>query len=216
MKNGTLNLKLGTHFWDNIRKLNSSVLFNNNLKWLQFQIIRNSLQTNYIVSHFVRHVSPMCKFCSKSEEKISHLYWLCEHVSSFLVEVFQYVSSTGLNFAPSKTDFIFGCPKDPFDHPNNYLSLLIKKFIWQTKFKSASLTILGLKIYLRVCLAELKSIYELKNKANLFHEWINLYSDLCPEVQDACNPLQTQASAVLHMLVPPATPLQARPSDPPS
>ena len=121
-------------FWDKTRKLNSSIQFNNNLKWLQFQIIRNSLQTNHIVSHFVRNVSPMCKYCSESEEKISHLFWFCQNVSSFLVEVFQYVSSTGLNYAPSKTDFIFGCPKDPFDHPNNYLSLLLKKFIWQTKF----------------------------------------------------------------------------------
>ena len=210
-----LQTRYSIDFWDKIRKLNAAIMFNNNLKWLQFQIIRNSLQTNYIVSHFKRTVSPMCKYCSIFEEKISHLFWLCEHVNTFLVGVFQYVSSTGLNYEPSKSEFIFGCPKESFDHPKNYLSLLIKKYIWITKFKSASLTILGLKNYLKMCIGELKVIYDVKNKANLFHEWIYLYSDLCQEVQDASDPLHTQPAGVLHLLVPPATPLQAALSVPP-
>ena len=61
-------------FWDKTRKLYSSISFNNNLKWLQFQIVRNSLQTNYIVSHFIRNISPLCKFCGQADEQISHLF----------------------------------------------------------------------------------------------------------------------------------------------
>ena len=113
-------------FWDGIRKLNASISFNNNIKWLQFQIIRNSLQTNYIVSHFIRTVSHLCKYCNNFSEKISHLYWDCVYVKTFLNETFQYISSTGLLFDPTKTEFIFGNHKVPFYHSTNYLSQLIR------------------------------------------------------------------------------------------
>ena len=36
-------------FWDKIRHLNSTVVSDNNMKWLQYQINRNCLQTNFIV-----------------------------------------------------------------------------------------------------------------------------------------------------------------------
>ena len=75
---------LSVTFWEKIRHLNSTINFDNPNKWLQFQIIRNSLQTNYIVSHFIRNVSPLCKFCGIFNEKISHIFWFCPTVKSFL------------------------------------------------------------------------------------------------------------------------------------
>ena len=126
-------------------------------------------------------------------------------------EAFDYVKSTGLNYAPTKNEFIFGCLKETFDHPNNYLSLLLKKFIWATKFKTANLSIVGLKGFLKMCLRELKEIYDLKDKAFMFNKWINLYSDLCRE-EDARNPLQAPdqvpdplQSAIVHDLLLSAT-----------
>ena len=83
---------------------------------------------------------------------------------------------------------------------------MIKKYIWTNKFKSATLTIVGLKGYLRVCLNELKNIYEIKDKANLFDKWINLYSDLCQEDEDAGNlvhtPVSLHPTPVLDLLIP--------------
>ena len=53
--------ELGTNFsiqfWNNSRRLCTNIKFDNKIKWLQFQIIRNSLQTNYIVGHFNINVS---------------------------------------------------------------------------------------------------------------------------------------------------------------
>ena len=82
------------------------------------------------------------------------------------------------------------------EHPKNYLSLLIKKFIWKTKFKNAFLNMVGLKTYLKTCLKELKVIYEIKDQALIFNEWIMLYSDLCQEPQDAIHHVPPQASPV--------------------
>ena len=187
-------------FWDRIRKLNSSISFNNNIKGLQFQIIRNSLQTNYIVSHFIRNVSPLCQYCNNFDEKISHLYWGCVYVHDFLNETFLYIRSTGMDYAPTKTEFLFGNLNETFNHPKNYISLLIKKYIWATKFKSAILSIVGIKNFIKSCLRELKMIFVIKEKADLFNEWIILYSDLCQVGNHAGNPVQTPPPEVQHLL----------------
>ena len=183
-------------FWDKIRHLNSTVNFDNNIKWLQFQIIRNCLQTNFIVSHFIPNVSPLCKYCGLSNEKISHLYWLCPNVHSFLEDTFNYINSTGLEYNPTKIEFLFGVPSLSSEHPKNYLSLLIKKFIWKTKFKTDFLSIVGLKTYLKLWLKELKFVYEIKEEALKFNEWIMLYNDLYQEPEDAVHLVPSQPSPV--------------------
>ena len=189
-----LDSVLSVTFWDNVRHLNSTIDFDNPNKWLQFQIIRNCLQTNYIVSHFIRNVSPLCQYCGFSNEKISHIFWFCSIVNIFLNETFEYISSTGLAYFPSKLEFLFGVPEVTFDHPKNYLSLLIKRYIWKVKFGSAILNIVGLKYHLKACLCDLKNIYEKKDEAIKFNDWILLYNDLCQVDQNAVQPFQAPGS----------------------
>ena len=77
---------------------------------------------------------------------------------------------------------------------------MIKKYIWATKFKSANLSIVGIKNFLKSCIKELKIIFDIKEKAELFNEWIMLYRDLCPVDNNAGNPVQTPPPAVQHLL----------------
>ena len=210
-----LETVLSVNFWDKARQLNSTINFDNPGKWLQYQIIRNSLQTNYIVSHFIRNVSPLCEYCGLENEKISHLYWFCRNVRTFLNESFQYIRSTGTDYEPTKLEFLFGFPSESFGHPKNYLSLLIKKYIWKSKFKNAILNIVGLKNHLKMNLCELKIIYDIKEEAIKFNEWILLYSDLCQEVQHALNDVQAQPPQVPPLLLQAAVPLPALSLPPP-
>ena len=168
-------------FWNKVRLLTSKLSLNNNLKWLQFRINRNSLQTKYITSHFIAGISPLCEYCGGEEEKISHLFWLCPVVKQFLINVFQYVENLGMTVNPSMKDFLFGDVRVSFEHPRNYLPLLIKHYIWKTKFLNAVLNLKGFSNFLKDCLNELKIMYEIKNKNSLFNEWVLLYSNLCQD-----------------------------------
>ena len=81
-----------------------------------------------------------------------------------------YVQSLGLDFNPTMKEFLFGDLSVPFDHTKNFLSLLIKRFIWQNKFRNINLSLNGLKNAWKVALNELKIIYELKeNKCGSGH-----------------------------------------------
>ena len=64
------------------------------------------------------------------------------------------------------------------ENPKNLLSLLIKKYIWTSKFKTSLISLVGLRAYLKTYLDEIKTISIVRGKADSFKEWINLYSAL--------------------------------------
>ena len=106
--------ELGTiysvNFWDRARALCSNIDFDNKLKWLQYQIVRNSLQTNFIVSKFKPNISQLCSFCLHidSLELISHLFWLCPYIQNFIGNVINFLNNHGLDYEPTKEQFLFG------------------------------------------------------------------------------------------------------------
>ena len=60
-----LGCTFGVDFWNRTYSLVSKIKFEN--KYLQYQINRNSLFTNYRVSKFQRHISPYCRFCLQAQ-----------------------------------------------------------------------------------------------------------------------------------------------------
>ena len=175
-----LGLNFSINFWDNARRICSSIDFDNQLKWLQFQIVRNSLQTNVIVSHFKRNVSKNCTFCQdpNSEELVSHLFWSCPNVYIFLNDVFAFISNTCLNFSPTKEQFLFGFQKiDPYQ-PKNYIPLVLKKYIWLSKFRTPQLTLVGFRAHLKSYICDLKFMFQFKNVPEKFNEWNTIFDAL--------------------------------------
>ena len=74
----------------------------------------------------------------------------------------------------------------------------LKKYLG-TKFKSANLTIVGIKNFIKSCLRELKIIFDIKEKAELFDEWILFHGDLCQVDNHARNPVQTPTFIWAHL-----------------
>ena len=203
-----LNSTFSIFFWEKARKLCASIKYENPLKWLQFQIIRNSLQTNLIVSHFIANIGPECYYCQLSNEQISHLFWLCPIVSRFLEEVFDLITEYGILFRPTKLQFLFGYLEEAYSTPRNYLTLFVKKFIWNCKFKSdGGLSIVGFKSFLVYILGDIKKMYEITNKPAYFDEWndlfVHLIASLNPLNPDQHGQPPPQVLALLPQAVPP-------------
>ena len=169
-----LQCQLSPLFWKYARLFCSTINFDNGLKWLQYQILRNSLQTNYIVSHFKPQVGPLCSFCGTvpNFETISHLFWTCARIGDFLNEIIAFFTNIGLEFETSKLHFLFGNPNSPPFSIVNFASLVLKKYIWLTKFKSSNLTLVGFRPFFRSRIMDL--IYYLKESkkpAEIIIKW---------------------------------------------
>ena len=168
-----LGSNFSVDFWVNARRLCSEIDFDNQLRWLQYQILRNSLQTNVIVSKFKRDVSQICSYCqnANSLELISHLFWSCHIVTDFLNTVFTFISNTGIHFQPTKIQFIFGNSNYKVYEPENYISLILKKYIWQSKFKSKQLAINRFMSLLKSYILDLKFMFDYKKMSEKFNNW---------------------------------------------
>ena len=167
--------ELGTNFsidfWNNTRRLYTDIKIDNKLKWLQFQTVRNSLQTNYIVGHFINNVQKQCQYCGENFELISHIFWSCRIVRSFFDEITVFFNNIGADFNPNKLQLLFGFHDLSYAHPKNYISLIFKRYIWISKFRNCQLNINGFRSLLKTYIVNLKYIYEMEKKADKIDEW---------------------------------------------
>ena len=165
-------------FWEKCRHFCSTINYDNSLKWLQYQITRNSLKTNYVVNHFKPDVHPTCSFCKQQDmmENISHLFWHCSYVGNFLLEALQFLSSIGLYIYPSKNQFIFGVFNEASESPTNLVILILRKYIWRQKFKSSTLCLSELQGYLKAYLGDLKIMHEMQGRSEKFDCFNLLYN----------------------------------------
>ena len=168
---GELGEVYSLDFWNSARNFCAKIIIDNKLLWLQYQIVRNSLQTNYIVSHFVRNVSPLCEYCQESNELVSHLFWFCNVARLFLQEVTYYFDQFNFSFIPSKTQMLFGFRELEVTDPKNYITLVFKRYVWINKFKNKQLNVNGFKSFLNSYVVDLQYIFELKKDASKNTEW---------------------------------------------
>ena len=142
---------------------------NNELKYHQFQVVRNCLKTNAIVSHFVAIVNEGCSFGCNDKELISHLYWDCPFVYIFWQQVkifFRDKCNTDLNF--DKLNVLFGMHRENSTSIANTIILLAKRFIWRQKFSSLKPKIDAFCNYVLKYLCTLKVVFEMKSNGTGF------------------------------------------------
>ena len=159
------------NFWNSSRKLGKNIYLDNALKWLQFQILRNSLQTNFIVSHFKANVTNKCQYCLESDELISHLYWTCRVVKSFFDQLITHFAGLNIDFAANKTQLLFGLQDEDIIHPKNLFLLVFKRYVWVTKFRDCNLNLVGFKSFFKTYVIDLKYILCIKKENYKFEQW---------------------------------------------
>ena len=123
--------------------------------------MRNSLQTNLIVSNFKASVSSLCSFCLEADEQVSHLFWSCKVVKLFLDQIIVFLNTCNIQLNPVKKNILFGYHNLPFSNPKNFMLLLFKRFVWVMKFKTCILDLNAFKNFVRVHITDLKYMFDI-------------------------------------------------------
>ena len=143
--NEELGLTLSPRFWNSTYKLTSDIKNDNRLKWLQYQIQRNSLYTNYRVHKYNTQVSPYCTFCLQESEtctnfeSISHLFYGCKFVVKLWEAVGNWLKPFGVTISLDIKSLLFGCHDQPVTSISNYVILTVKYYVWISKYKNNEL-----------------------------------------------------------------------------
>ena len=172
-----LNTVLSLSFWEKSWALLSNLKHNNDMRWIQFQILRNSLKTNKIVSKFIPLVNEKCSFGCNESELISHLFFNCRHVHTFWSELNDFlIDNLSCPIPLNRNSILFGVHRERPDSVINIMILLGKKYIWGTKFRETRPTLLGFKFALGDFLDNLKVVLTIKHKLNEFIElWDHIH-----------------------------------------
>ena len=172
-----LNSTYGVQFWNKVYTITAEIKNDNRLKWLQYQIARNSLFTNYKVNKFNPNVSPLCSNCNNIE-KTSHLLWGCDKVLELWQQIHYFLSNFQISLDYSLKTVLFGNHNEPCDSVLNFTILIAKGYIWKSKFDKSPISFIAFKKYFKHKLEDLKDSCNYIDKMFLFDRWINIYASL--------------------------------------
>ena len=187
-----LQCTYGVEFWSKTYALAANIKYENKIKWLQYQINRNSLFTNYKVNKFKPHISPLCTFCSHLEnfpksELVSHLFYDCDLVLNLWQEIKAWLATLDINIPLERAKILFGDHTGASSSVTNFTMLCCKSFIWKAKFTTKELTLVQFQKYFYFKLIEIKNACILMWKESKFERWSNVlnYLSRLPQCIDA-------------------------------
>ena len=100
------------------------------LKWFQYRIIHRILSTNSFLYKIGLSDSPVCTFCNHLPETISHLFFECRVVNTFIGEVSLWLTQTNNEYlVMSKIEFILG--DFTKSRTANMVSMIMKYYIYK-------------------------------------------------------------------------------------
>ena len=171
--------ELGTHFsiefWNKIWILNKQAIVSNKTKWINLQIFKFTLPTNYSVNKYKPFQDPGCSFCIHHLERLPFLIWSCPVVREFWDMVGNILELYFPNFTLGRKEAIFGDIKSTGDSVINTMLLLAKQFIWKEKFGSKNIDEANYISFMRRELCFLQKNMDFKgNGAKFRTDWFNL------------------------------------------
>ena len=155
-------------FWDKIWKLTKNSMVNNKMKWVQLQINRYLLPTNYTVNKYKPSQDPRCTFCSNHTEMLPTLLWVCPVVQGFWEMVGNILTHYFPQFQLGRKEAIFGHVNSKQDSVLDTILLLSKQFLLKQKFTSKILDDVMYINFMRQELSQMTNIMQIRGKMSDF------------------------------------------------
>ena len=168
--------------WDSVKRIHANLKDNNNLKWLQFRIMRRSLPTNRILCYFVPNTNNVCNFCHFAPDDISHAFFNCHIIQQFLQNVDAFLREQNIIIPLNLKHFLFGILKEPISTLSNMIILYCKGYIWQCKQNDSLPNLLGFKRHLIMILKTIHCKNLINPSLNMFEDWRILYEHLIADL----------------------------------
>ena len=138
------------------------------MKWVQLQINKFILPTNYSVNKYQPTQDPSCSFCPAGNhlERLSNLFWECPLIQDFWKNVENILQIFIPTFKLGRKEAIFGDVETMANSVENTVLLLGREFIWVQKFTSKKLENNNFKNFMKKELTQLFAISQIKENTN--------------------------------------------------
>jgi hypothetical protein len=133
--------------WEEIHLRNFKCTIDSRLRSFYFKIFHNAIAFNDFLYKIKRRDSPLCTFCEKMPETITHVFCDCDVVQPIWKDMLTIIRNKhDINFLISDFDKMFGVPGDQF---LTYLFLCVKYHVFVCKFQSKKTNVISVKAYIK-------------------------------------------------------------------
>ena len=142
--------------WQEIYILPRKTTLESKAREFQYKLLNRIIYTNKILHKIGKTVTPLCSFCSRSEESLEHLFIYCEFANSFWLSVTNWLEGYGMSVnVLSAADITFGIYEKNLQLINHII-LLGKQNIYLCRS-------LSLKPSLTLLIEKVKYTYKLES-----------------------------------------------------
>ena len=145
------NQRTSIDFWNMVHRRNKELKFDNKIRMLQYEINRDSLKTNIILSKFVAGRTDKCTFCDTQRETITHLFVNCNITRNLLTSIEYYWQNWMKTTRDPLTtkEIIFGKFLHNLNLKRYILVLYYKRYIWIKRCKKEQISLISFNTWFR-------------------------------------------------------------------
>ena len=182
-----------TQNFGRIHEENTKLIYSNvsnigeiKLKDFQYKINNKILTTKSFLLKINKSDNDTCSYCRQSSETIAHLFLDCPVTRLFIADIKRWLEQEcNKQLNVNDNAFIFSVNFDKYDEVESFLSLLIKYYIYKTKFIencSSYLTLTQFKLYLKYKLDSKEYIEKNKGKIEIFKQSFSVMQEKLKDV----------------------------------
>lgn len=150
---------------------------NTKLQWFQYRINQRIISTNDFLFKIKLRDNNLCTFCNNTAEKIEHLFWYCEIINNFWIEVEDFIyKKINRNINIYRESAIFGLINQKQKYkPQNFLLLTTRHYIYKCRIDKKLPNLNTWKMSLKYQL-DIEKIIAIKN--NLYDKFLESWDPL--------------------------------------
>jgi hypothetical protein len=167
---------LSEHFFRDIYKLPFDLCQDSVSQAFQYLFLNDCLVNNYWLTKWKIKSDERCYLCQSSAETLTHLFWECSEMQTFLKDVQNWCSHYNLVLSLSKQNLFLGNPG--LEHIENIIFILIKRHVYLSKLNDRCKNIQGFQGFLKNYINKEFYIAKEKMKVSTFNERWGLFTNI--------------------------------------
>ena len=99
----------------------------------QFRLLHNRIFCNDVLVHWDKSTTNICNFCHLVKQDITHLLLSCEKAKNIWLDFSKFLFKRGIDYNINFKNVLFNTVNQNKHHIANFLTLIIKQFIFRCK-----------------------------------------------------------------------------------
>ena len=152
--------------WNEIYSMPYNASIDTTIQSFQYKLINRIIPTNKFLFKCKLVSSTLCDLCLSNEETITHMFWECPIIQDIWNNLNSFFQNNGITIELNLINVLFGISTNIHYKSINYIIMLMKYYIFGSKYRKEVPNFNGFHHYLQNRITIEREIATTKNKLN--------------------------------------------------